>query len=961
MILFTEDSRSLCRESPVALYIHLEILLVHKAFGRDPLTTNRPNLVYLLHTTDSMFFSIRHFAILVLMLISSVSSLIGQGLVSDTARLERYKEEAEGLVRFFQYTLNTLGDSGTPAREKDIIIQESYLKFFQSPTVQIEDDLVPDRSVVTNKDVQAYLKDVDFFFRNVRIEFSDISVEHQVKEGGDLYFLVSLQRYLEGVAVGGDSIRNSQRRFIEINLDEDNRVLKIASIYTARLGEVDALVEWWDNLNDFWKDKWAGDIRVNDSLTLADIYQRDRYASLRDSLVIESSSPDSDGPDTAGVTLVGELSVFSGEGADHSAGPGMTMRTRKEPLLSASVLDDLRYLLNQRSLEFMGESELDDLSPLSMFTELRSLTIAGSSVYDLSPIRNLTYLEYLDVSGTEVRNLEPLRYATQLKEIRLSQTRVMNISGLTRFVNLRILDLSQTMVTEISGIESLTNLSDLDLTNTLVSNAEPISKLVNLERLALSLTRVTNLSPLSTLNKLTHLELEHCPVNDLRPLASCQSLSNIFLDHTEIMSLNDLRGLPALARVYCDNTMVNQAIAQQFLRQRPNVLVIFDSGRLLTWWETMPPVWQEVYMKTMEFDGMAPGRELLQKMANIEHIDVSGISAIQSLRPLEVMTSLKTLDCSRTSVASLLPLKDLLDLEELVCAQTGVSDLEPLAKLKRLTELDVSYTRVSSFSGLETVSNLKLITADSLNIQNLYHLDSLTRLTVVSLEGAPVTDSEVRRFLDARDQTLLIYQSHYLSNWWTALAPSWKSAFIQFASLPASPSSESLHRLSQSRSLSFSNNPGLSTLESLSVFRWLKHLQIESSMVRDISPLSGLSSLQTLILSQNPIEDLAPISNLKELVHLELDNTLIEDLDPLVPLRKLQVLNCNGSQVRSLKSLEYLDALSQLDISNTDVRSLAPIDGLMNLTVLECYNTKISSRTIEKFKTKHPASEVVFY
>lgn len=906
-----------------------------------------------------MFFSIRHVAILVLVLISSVSSLIGQGLVSDTARLERYKEEAEGLVRFFQYTLNTLGDSGTPAREKDIIIQESYLKFFQSPTVQIEDDLVPDRSVVTNKDVQAYLKDVDFFFRNVRIEFSDITVEHQVKEGGDLYFLVSLQRYLEGVAVGGDSIRNSQRRFIEINLDEENRVLKIASIYTARLGEVDALVEWWDNLNDFWKNRWAGEIRVNDSLTLADIYQRDRYASLRDSLVVESSSLDPS--DTTGVTLVGELSVFDGTESDHSPDPEMAMRTRKEPLLSASVLDDLRYLLNQRSLEFMGESELDDLSPLSMFTELRSLTIAGSSVYDLSPIRNLTYLEYLDVSGTEVRNLEPLRYATQLKEIRLSQTRVMNISGLTRFVNLRILDLSQTMVTEISGIESLTNLSDLDLTNTLVSNAEPISKLVNLERLALSLTRVSNLQPLSTLNKLTHLELEHCPVNDLRPLASCQSLSNIFLDHTEIMSLNDLRGLPALARVYCDNTMVNQAIAQQFLRQRPNVLVIFDSGRLLTWWETMPPVWQEVYMNTMEFDGMAPGRELLQKMANIEHIDVSGISEIQSLRPLEVMTSLKTLDCSRTSVTSLLPLKDLLDLEELTCARTGVSDLEPLAKLKRLTELDVSYTRVSSFSGLETVSNLKHIIADSLNIQYLHELDSLTRLTIVSIEGAPLTEAEVRRFLDAREQTLLLYQSKYLINWWTALTPAWKSAFTQFASLPATPSSESLHRLSQSRSLSFSNNPGLSALDPLSAFKRIRHLQIESSMVRDISPLSGLSSLETLILSQNPIEDLGPISNLRELVHLELDNTLVENLDPLVPLRKLQVLNCNGSQVRTLKPLEYLDALSQLDISNTDVRSLSPIDDLMNLTVLECYNTKISSRTIEKFKVRHPASEVVFY
>lgn len=906
-----------------------------------------------------MFVLIRRLATLVLVVVGMLPDAQAQGLIADTARLERYKEEAEGLVRFFQFTLNTLGDPATPAREKDIIIQESYLKFFQSPTVQVEDDLVPDRSVVTNKDVQAYLKDVDFFFRAVRIEFSDILVEHKVKEGGELYFLVSLQRYLDGIAVGGDSIRNSQRRYIEINLNEENRVLKIASIYTARLGEEEALVEWWDNLNSFWKAQWAGEIRVNDSKTLADIYQEDRYASLRDSFLIDIDAP-SELPDSGGVQLVGELSVFDGD-TGHTAS-GLVARTQAMmPILTPTVLDDLRYLMNQRSLEFMDEEQLEDLSPLSMFTELRSLTVAGSAVYDLSPIRNLTHLEYLDISGTEVRNLDPLRYATQLKELRLAGTRVSQVSSLTRFVNLRILDLSQTMVSDISGLEALTNLTDLDLTNTLVSNISPVAELVELERLALSLTRVSQLEPLSQLKQLTHLELEHCPVTDLRPLVGCSSLSNIFLDHTDIMSLNDLRGLPALSRIYCDNTMVNQGIAQQFLRQRPNVLVIFDSGRLLTWWETLPPIWQEVFTEAVSFEGMAPGREVLQKMANIEQIDVAGQANILSLAPLEVMTSLKTLDCAHTGITSLTPLRDLIDLKKLNCSFTRVDDLEPLANLKRLTQLNVSHTLVNSFSGLETVSNLKTLLADSLDLQYLFQLDSLTRLTVVSIEGAKVSDVEIRRFLEAKDQTLLIFQSAFLEDWWQTLSPSWRSAFTQFASLPASPSTESLHRLSQSRSLSFSNDPGLAMLQPLAVFKKVKHLQIESSMVRDLSPLEGLTSLETIILSQNPIEDLSPLSDLTDLVHLQVDNTLVEDLDALVLLRRLQVLNCNGSRIKSVKPLEYLDELSQLNVSNTDVRSLSPLSNLRKLSLVECYNTKISSRGIEKFKTQHPATEVIFY
>ena len=74
------------------------------------------------------------------------------------------EEKVKDVVAFFELLLNTLGSNSTSARDKEIVITESYAKIFRDDKVQVEDDLDENRSVITNKDIVAYLKDVDFFF-----------------------------------------------------------------------------------------------------------------------------------------------------------------------------------------------------------------------------------------------------------------------------------------------------------------------------------------------------------------------------------------------------------------------------------------------------------------------------------------------------------------------------------------------------------------------------------------------------------------------------------------------------------------------------------------------------------------------------------------------------------------------------------------------------------------------------
>ena len=85
-----------------------------------------------------------------------------QGTISPED-LAKYRQSSLDIISFLEGTLNFLGDPKTMIREKEVIINNSFSKIFLTPKVQIEDDLDEKRQVPLNKDVQAYLKDVDFF------------------------------------------------------------------------------------------------------------------------------------------------------------------------------------------------------------------------------------------------------------------------------------------------------------------------------------------------------------------------------------------------------------------------------------------------------------------------------------------------------------------------------------------------------------------------------------------------------------------------------------------------------------------------------------------------------------------------------------------------------------------------------------------------------------------------------
>jgi hypothetical protein len=141
-------------------------------------------------------------------------------------QIESYRQQATSIIKFFESTLNFLGDKRNPVKEKQVIVTESYLKFCWDSEVQVEDDLDLNRLVPLFKDMPAYLSDVDFFFRGVKFTYSVQDISVQSNEFGQTYFKVTANRNLSGMTINGDSVKSNLVRYIEINYDDSKQQLR---------------------------------------------------------------------------------------------------------------------------------------------------------------------------------------------------------------------------------------------------------------------------------------------------------------------------------------------------------------------------------------------------------------------------------------------------------------------------------------------------------------------------------------------------------------------------------------------------------------------------------------------------------------------------------------------------------------------------------------------------------------
>lgn len=853
--------------------------------------------------------------------------------------IENYTEQSKELIQFLEGTLNFLGDPNEVTSEKDIIINQSYAKMFQSNETQIEDDLDPHREMALNKDVQAYLKDVDFFFKRAHFTFEINSIDQLVNDNGQMVFKVTLNRNLNAITVDNDSINNNQIRYVEINLNPVDKDLKIASIYTTKPDQKEEMRYWWEQMAQSWRDYFSDSIIIYDTLPFSRIHDFTDSALILNHWAedIRIDTMFAYGGDTLYFDRIPDSVRYLGDTVYYST----THYIQVSDTIPVDVSVIYKTLLKFKALtkvDISWNMSISNLNPLSELTDLKEIYFTNTIIDDISPLRNLNDLEFIECSGSKVKSLEPLRYASNLKEMNLLATPVNDISVLANLKNLKKLNLGETHVINIDTLNSVSSLSQLDLTNLQLKSFDVLGHLKNLTDLSLSGTNIISLEPLTGLTELRNLNIGNTEISDLNPLKNLSSLTILQANYSKISDISPLSGMSSIKYIYCDNTGITGAKAQQFMAANPGCLVVFNTEELKQWWYDLPPIYKEITKKKIEISEPIT-TEQLHTIIKQTQLDLSGHPEITQIEPLKMLHRL----------------------EKINLENTNVTDLTPLSGLNNLSELNINNTHVKSLEPLNDLQNLKLLKCENTMVTDLHYLANNSNLQAVYCDNAGVSQENAIALKELLPECLIIYQTDKLENWWNGLSLTWKSVFENQMKFDGNASPENLQKLVDLEKIEIYDNPSVQNLDPLEPFLWLKILTISNTRVNDVSPLRELPKLQELNLPNNPISEVPQITDFKKLELLNLENTSIEDLKIIGQAYWIKTLNIAGTKIKKLKGIEEMTGLENLMINNTLIKSMNELWGLPNLKKVTCYRTRINTKTLQEFKSAFPEVEVDYY
>ena len=104
----------------------------------------------------------------------------------------------------------------------------------------------------------------------------------------------------------------------------------------------------------------------------------------------------------------------------------------------------------RKALQDAIASQVTDLVPLKLLTDVQELYLDGVATAELAPLKSLSGLQALSLDNTAVDDLTPLKGLSSLKYLSLVDTTVADLAPLKGLSNLQTLDLKGTAVEDLS-------------------------------------------------------------------------------------------------------------------------------------------------------------------------------------------------------------------------------------------------------------------------------------------------------------------------------------------------------------------------------------------------------------------------------------------------------------------------------------------------------------------------------
>ncbi|MBD5088289.1 MAG: leucine-rich repeat domain-containing protein [Clostridiales bacterium] len=373
----------------------------------------------------------------------------------------------------------------------------------------------------------------------------------------------------------------------------------------------------------------------------------------------------------------------------------------------------------------------------------------------------------------------------------------------------------------------------------------------------------------------------------------------------------------------------------------------------------------------------------MQKMKQVEELDLSHNPKLSNISALENMTKMK----------------------KLVLSDTNVSDISVVKNMKELEVLDIQGTKVEDISVLRELSHLKKVLIYDVPIKELSFLDQLSALEV-DVEKAKVGDVSTFEYKRRPEWLYSDIYNQYMNEEEKKAARqlmsengvtdfgkieyilglhNTKPAIVLFST----DSNKNIKSLEGIKDWDFIreveiwdddhelqvNLEPLCHLKNLEVFIAeniaerkleriencinLKKIKIEWSVndisfirkmeqveeldlsnnpeLSDISMIKNMTKVKKLVLSNTNISDITVVKNMKELEILEIESTKVEDISPLRELSHLKKILMYDTPVRDISLLASLPVLEYVDVKKTNVEDVSAFEQAGKLEIFYHY------------------------
>jgi len=773
-------------------------------------------------------------------------------------------DQARGMVETMAYYFNLLGGNRAAISEKETIINQSYLKLFSNEKVQVEDDLQEGRSTVIYKDIQAYLKDIDFFFEEAYFEFEIEKVEKLLKDDETPYYRVELLRNLEAVNLNGDSVNTTKKRYVELNFDA-SKELKIASIYTTKISKEKQLREWWGTLTLEWKKVFQKKLGLfYDSLSKDELFNLVTIDSL----------------DISGNDLILDLE------------PIYQLTALKHLKISNTWVNDLRPLLSINKLQTLDVSNTSvyDLQYLKYHKDIRKLNLSNSHVEDFSLLRNFNNLKELNLNGIVGTDLSFIQDLKSLEILKLSDAKGLNSLNFQNMTQLKSLYLKNSDVAEIRGIQGLTQLAVLDVSGTELINLGGFANLKSLQTLRIENTKINDLSPVAEINGLKAVYANGTALSD-EAIEDFTSKSNALLITNSDQLMAWWADLPSPLKTKLSNKMgtFDPQVEDLSAVVRIDSLDATNSGL-----NTLSPLSRFQSLKYLSLDGNRlselNGAELSSKLIalSINNTDINTVKNLTGLGSLEILEAKNTGIGDLSSLAALPKIK-VLDLDGANVSIEEVADL-----LKRKPQLSIRFMSEKLKTWWQDVPpQLKKAFSENGNLPakpDADDLHALISLESLSFKGVTLTES----FNESLD---LFYRLKKLDFQQVRVS--------NIQELPELPNLEGISLIQ----MPVSDLSGLAAK-----YPRLKELNISNTAVEDLRPLEGLKELEMLNCSGTNVKRFRGLEGLQNLKEIDCSNTKVFKFDRLTELKNLQKITCFNTGLRQNDIDKLLESLPEVEV-----------------------------------------------